>query len=106
MTLRPCWQTLLAAWYLSRMTEDERYLKAVGQQLRAEIAASGRSAAAVARMADMDRTVLHRYLHGTRDIPSTALKRICAAIGIAPAIVLDRAEQRMDTDAGMTGGKD
>jgi len=81
------------------MTEDEKYLQAVGQQLRAEIAASGRSAAAVARMIDMDKSVLHRYLHGRRDIPSTVLKRICAAIGIAPAVVLDRAEQRMDTDA-------
>lgn len=91
---------MFAAWYIFGMTEDERYLKAVGQQLRAEIAASGRSAASVARMIDMDKTVLHRYLHGTRDIPSTTLKRICAAIGIAPAIVLDRAEQRMDADAG------
>lgn len=86
-------------WYVPGMTEDERYLRAVGQQLRAEIAASGRSAAAVARMAGMDKTVLHRYLHGTRDIPSTTLKRICAAIGISPAVVLDRAEQRMDGDS-------
>ncbi|MGP5483905.1 helix-turn-helix domain-containing protein [Brachybacterium alimentarium] len=81
------------------MNEDEKYLQAVGQQLRAEIAASGRSAASVARMIDMDKTVLHRYLHGTRDIPSTALKRICAAIGVSPAVVLERAEQRMDGNA-------
>lgn len=87
-------------WYIRTMNDDEKYLLAVGQQLRAEIAASGRTAASVARLAGMDRTVLHRYLHGTRDIPSTALKRICAAIGIAPAVVLERAEQRLDADAG------
>lgn len=81
------------------MTEDEKYLRAVGQQLRAEIAASGRSAASVARMIDMDKTVLHRYLHGTRDIPSTTLKRIAAAIGVSPATILERAEQRMDGNA-------
>lgn len=86
------------------MTEDEKYLQAVGQQLRAEIAASGRSAASVARLIGMDKSVLHRYLHGTRDIPSTVLKRICSAIGISPAVVLQRAEQRMNGDAELPGG--
>lgn len=50
-------------------------------------------------MIDMDKTVLHRYLHGTRDIPSSVLKRIAVAIGVTPAVILDRAEQRMDGDA-------
>lgn len=85
------------------MDDDQRYLVAVGQQLRAEIAASGRSAAAIARMTGMDKTVLHRYLHAQRDLPLSTLRRICDAISIDPALVLERAEERMGSSPGGAG---
>lgn len=84
------------------MTREQDYLSAVGQQLRAEIAASGTSAKKISEKIGMDRTTLHRYLHGQRDIPLSALVRITSGIGIDPAIVLDRAEERagLNTEPG------
>lgn len=88
------------------MTREQDYLSAVGQQLRAEIAASGTSAKKISEKISMDRTTLHRYLHGQRDIPLSALIRIAGGIGIDPATVLDRAEERAGLNSGDIGGAD
>lgn len=85
------------------MTREQDYLSAVGQQLRAEIAASGTSAKRISEKINMDRTTLHRYLHGQRDIPLSALVRITSGIGVDPAVVLDRAEERAGRDAESVG---
>ena len=81
------------------MTREDDFLQAVSQQIRAETSAAGLSAAKVARSIGMDRTTLHRYYNGERDIPLSALFRIAEGIGIDPAIILDRAEQRAGGDA-------
>ncbi|MGP5376326.1 helix-turn-helix domain-containing protein [Brachybacterium alimentarium] len=85
------------------MTREQDYLTAVGQQLRAEIAAAGTSAKKISEKISMDRTTLHRYLHGQRDIPLSALVRIAGGIGVDPAVVLDRAEERAGSDSEVVG---
>ena len=86
------------------MTVDpDAFAKALGAQMRAEIAAAGLSARAVAHRAGMQPVVLGRYLNGERDMPVSVLARVLNAIealaGVRalPNVVLRRAEERLAT---------
>lgn len=87
------WITPFAAGSVCAM-DEQRYLEAVGQQLRAEIAAAGMSAAQVARELDMQKSQLHRYLHAQRDLPISTLMRIARVLGVDVTVILDRADER------------
>ncbi|WP_314423304.1 helix-turn-helix transcriptional regulator [uncultured Microbacterium sp.] len=80
-------------------TPAEDYNSAVGRQLKGEIAAAGSSIARMARDIDVSRSALDNYTTGKRDIPIPVLYRVCAVIGVAPHVILERAQERFRTDA-------
>ncbi len=80
-------------------TPAEEYNSAVGRQLKAEIAAAGSSIARMARDIDVSRSALDNYTTGKRDIPVPVLYLVSDVVGVAPHIILDRAAERLRTDA-------
>jgi len=70
-------------------------ITALADQLRAEIAASGKSMAAVSREIDVHYQTLFRYAHGKRDIPYSVIVKVGRAIGVSPAVIMSRAEDRL-----------
>jgi len=82
-------------------TDADDFVRALGAQVRAEIAAAGTSARAVAETAGMQPVVLSRYLKGQRDMPISTFVRILNAIEniaglkLDPRVVVARAEDRM-----------
>lgn len=85
-------------------TPAEEFNDAVGRQLRAEIAASRSSIAAMARSIAVARSALDNYVTGKRAIPIPVVYAVCAALGIEPHVLLARAEERLHAD-GETGAR-
>lgn len=83
-------------------TPAEEFNDAVGRQMRAEIAASRSSIAAMARTIGIARSALDNYVTGKRAIPVPVLYAVCAAAGIAPHVLLARAEERLLVDGEPT----
>jgi len=83
-------------------TPAEEFNEAVGRQLRAEIAASRSSVAAMARTIGVARSALDNYVTGKRAIPIPVVYAVCAAAGIEPHVLLARAEERLQADAEPT----
>ncbi|MCI1019514.1 helix-turn-helix transcriptional regulator [Microbacterium sp. C5A9] len=81
-------------------TPAENYNRAVGRQLKAEIAAAGSSIARMARDIGLSRSALDNYTTGKRDIPVPVLYLVSAVVGLDPHVVLERAEERMRTESG------
>jgi transcriptional regulator with XRE-family HTH domain len=81
-------------------TPAETYNRAVGRQLKAEIFAAGSSIARMARDIDVSRSALDNYTTGKRDIPVPVLYLVSAVVGVEPHVILDRAEERLRTEAG------
>lgn len=79
-------------------TPAEDYNRAVGRQLKAEIAAAGSSIARMARDIDVSRSALDNYTTGKRDIPVPVLYRVSAVVGVPPHTILERAEDRFRVD--------
>lgn len=92
--------------------DPDAFIQALASQLRAEIAAAGLSARAVATTAGMQPVVLGRYLSAERDMPVSVLPRILNAIELLsgvtamPNTVLRRAEERMASLARPQGPLD
>lgn len=80
-------------------TPAEDYNSAVGRQLKAEIAAAGSSIARMARDIDVSRSALDNYTTGKRDIPVPVLYLVSDVVGVPPPVILDRAAERLRTDA-------
>ena len=78
-------------------TDAERFNAAVG----AQIAAGRSSIAGMARHLGVARSTLDNYVKGIRDIPVPVAYEICARLGLSPADVVARAEERF-----ITHGKD
>ncbi|WP_260857242.1 helix-turn-helix domain-containing protein [Microbacterium sp. 1.5R] len=76
-------------------TPAESFNAAVGRQLRAEIAANGSSIAAMARRIGFARSALDNYVTGKRAIPVPVVYAVGAALGVAPHVILRRAEERL-----------
>lgn len=92
---------LQAGAMVSRVkTPAEHFNDAVGRQLRAEIAASRSSIAAMARTIGTARSALDNYVTGKRAIPVPVVYSICAALGVEPHVLLARAEERLRADDG------
>lgn len=81
-------------------TPADDFNAAVGRQLRAEIAASRSSIAAMARTIGIARSALDNYVTGKRAIPVPIVYSVCAAVGLEPHVLLSRAEERLQADDG------
>lgn len=73
-----------------------RFGAAVAAELRAERAAAGITIAALASDAGIPEVTLRRYLKNTRDLPLPALVALSFALGVNPAIILTRAQERAE----------
>ena len=81
-------------------TQGEQFNAAVGRQLRGEIAAAGSSIAAMARQVGIARSALDNYVTGKRAIPIPIVYAVSTILGIAPHLVLSRAEERLRAEDG------
>lgn len=81
-------------------TPADQFNAAVGRQLRAEIAASRSSIAAMARDIGYARSALDNYVTGKRSIPVPVVYAVCAELGIAPHVLVSRAEDRLRSEDG------
>ncbi|PRA79135.1 hypothetical protein CQ045_16340 [Microbacterium sp. MYb66] len=83
-------------------TPAEEFNDAVGRQMRAEIAASRSSIAAMARTIGIARSALDNYVTGKRAIPVPVVYSVCAALDLEPHLLLGRAEERLRADGATT----
>lgn len=83
-------------------TAAEEFNAAVGRQMRAEIAASRSSIAAMARSIGIARSALDNYVTGKRAIPVPVVYAVCAFLGVDPHVLLARAEERLRADGETT----
>lgn len=83
-------------------TPAEDFNAAVGRQLRAEIAASRSSIAAMAREIGIARSALDNYVTGKRAIPVPVVYAVCAALEVEPHVLIARAEERLQADGSPT----
>ena len=79
-------------------TYGKQFNAAVAAELRAERAAKKITVDALATSSGMPKGTLLRYLNAQRDIPVPALADIASALGIDPALVLDRASARVQRE--------
>jgi transcriptional regulator with XRE-family HTH domain len=63
--------------------------------MRAEIAASRSSIAAMARDIGIARSALDNYVTGKRAIPVPVVYAVCAALDLEPHVLFARAEERL-----------
>lgn len=102
------WARMAAFWrrraaMVSRVkTPAEEFNEAVGRQMRAEIAASRSSIAAMARSIGIARSALDNYVTGKRAIPVPVVYAVCADLGVVPHVLLARAEERLRADGETT----
>lgn len=97
---------LRAAAMVSQMeTSADHFNAAVGRQLRAEIAASRSSIAAMARTIGIARSALDNYVTGKRAIPVPIVYAVCAVVGLEPHVLLARAEERLHADDGSSDAR-
>lgn len=102
------WARIAAFWrrraaMVSRVkTPAEEFNEAVGRQMRAEIAASRSSIAAMARSISIARSALDNYVTGKRAIPIPVVYAVCADLGVEPHVLLARAEERLRADGETT----
>lgn len=102
------WARIAAFWrrhaaMVSRVkTPAEEFNEAVGRQMRAEIAASRSSIAAMARSIGIARSALDNYVTGKRAIPIPVVYAVCADLGVEPHVLLARAEERLRADGETT----
>ena len=83
-------------------TAAEEFNEAVGRQMRAEIAASRSSIAAMARSIGIARSALDNYVTGKRAIPVPVVYAVCASLGVDPHVLFARAEERLRADGETT----
>ncbi|WP_194928802.1 hypothetical protein [Pseudactinotalea sp. HY158] len=84
----------------------EEFSRYVGEQIRGEASMRNISVSGLARLMEIDRATLHRYLTGTRPMPVPVLYEAAEAIGIAAAILVDRADARMSAEGYMLAASD
>jgi len=73
----------------------EKYRKALLEALEEKKDERGVSYSEIEDYVGLDRSTLHRYLSGKRDIPWTRLAAICAAIGVSLPEVMREVEKRL-----------
>ena len=72
------------------------YARALAAELRAERARIKKSIARVVEDTGLSKSAVLNYLNGKRDIPLTALAKLCAALDITPPELARRAEARLN----------
>ncbi len=81
-------------------TYGKQFNAAVAAELRAERAAKQMTVDALAAASGVPKGTLLRYLNAQRDIPVPALADLASALSIDPAVVLDRASLRVQSENG------
>lgn len=83
------------------MNKDDatRFGQTVAAQVRAEIAANGKTVAGLARELDMNRETLDRWVKGTRSMTVATLRQIAGTLDLEAHELLRRAEERFVTDS-------
>ena len=76
-------------------SETESVVKAIADQMRAEIAACGKTITSVARETGIHYQSLYRYMHGTRDIPASIIVKVAGSVGVEPSLIMSRAYERL-----------
>lgn len=66
--------------------------RVVASEVRAEIARKGLTVRSVAQSADLHRVSLGRKLRGQSDFYLAEFIAVCAAIGVQPSVLMERAE--------------
>lgn len=79
-------------------TSGDVYSRYVGEQVKGEAATRGISTAKLARLLGMDRSVLVRYMKGSRSFPLPVLYEAARVIGVPVSLLSDRALERMELD--------
>lgn len=77
----------------------ENIALALAAEIRAEAAAQQVSTPDLAERASISRPSAYRYLSGARDLPVSALLAFARVLGVPPADLMDRAQQRASRDA-------
>lgn len=77
----------------------------LGLELKGAIHAHGKTVGEIAEAVGIERSTLSRYLNGKREIPATTFILASRAIGVAPAVLMNRAmarvRQPIDIDRGL-----
>lgn len=76
----------------------DRFNAAMGRQIRAEIAASGRSISSVSRDLGLARSALDNYVTGKRAIPVPVVYQLGEILSIDPQLIVQRANERFLAD--------
>lgn len=79
--------------------DAEEFEAVVIAQLRAEIAAAGKSQKDVATAADLPYVSFVRYMRGERPMTLRTLKSILGVLGVEPATFYARVQERVGADA-------
>ncbi|MCD7100475.1 helix-turn-helix domain-containing protein [Pseudoclavibacter sp. 13-3] len=79
-------------------TAAERFNRAVGAQIRAEIAAHGDTVKGVSEKTGISRSSLVKYLDGERHIPVSSVYRISSLWALPPEVIVERASERYFLD--------
>ena len=77
-----------------------RFGQAVAAELRAERGRTQKPIASIEEATGLSKSAVLRYLNGKRDIPTTAFVEICAALGVSPLVIFQRAEVSLQGDEG------
>lgn len=76
----------------------ERFNALIGAELKGAIVAQGLTAEAVARAIRIEPATLSRYMNGHRSMPVGTLVDASSHIGIDPAVLVERAWERLEKE--------
>ena len=91
--------TLSACDYIVTMTSIDPRTIALGQEVRAEVAAQRMTIAELSVKAGVNRSSLYTWLDGKANFPLDGLVRIADVLGVAPYELLHRGEDRARRNA-------
>lgn len=76
-------------------TYGDRLEAALAHQIKVELAERDMDQKDLAEAAGMERVTLNRYLRGHRAMPMPVFFKIAEALGVAPQVLMQRAEARV-----------
>ena len=76
-------------------TYGDAFSQAVAAELRAERGRRQMTLAALVQASGLSKSGLLNYLNGARDIPVPALVDLCAALGVDPRVIFERAQDSL-----------
>lgn len=80
--------------------ESERFGQTIAAQIRAEMAAKSVTVSGLARVININRETLDRWVKGTRPMNVPTLHLIAEALALDPHLIVRRAEERFAAESG------